>query len=80
MISYWQPCRKKYEMSCGPYSVWSRELKETDQSLIMPENVGQCTCFETKKKEELRQKTWNSWITKLIKAPIFDNLLSVDNK
>ena len=58
-------------MSCGPYTAWGMELTETDQSLIMPKNFGQCTCFETKKKEELRQKTWNSWMMKLIKAPIF---------
>ena len=67
-------------MSCGRYWVWGKELIETDQSWIMPENVGQCTCFETKKKEESRQKTWNSWMEKKIKAPIFDNLMSIDNK
>ena len=85
-MNYWQPCRKKYEESCGSYLVCelrvkvSTEITETDDDLIITEKHGQCTCFETKRKEELRQKTWNSWIKKLTKAPIFDNILSINNK
>ena len=68
-------------MSCGSYHVckWrGKEVTETIDDFIMPED--QCTCFEIKKKEELRQKTWNSWMMKLIKAQTFDNILSIDNK
>ena len=32
------------------------ELTETDDDFIMPGKFAQCTCFETKKKEELHQK------------------------
>ena len=76
-------------MSCGPYLVCEfirgkelkdMELTETDDDFIITEKLGQCTCFETQKKEELQQKTWNSWMKKLTKAPIFDNILSIDDK
>ena len=53
-------------MSCGPYLVCEfirgkelkeMELTETDDDFIITEKLGQCTCFETQKKEELHQKT-----------------------
>lgn len=42
------------------------ELTETDDDFIMPGKFAQCTCFETKKKEELHQKHgilgWRNWL------------------